>query len=412
MSTEGKWYTNVYVIVTAFISFTAVAMAALLFLLLPQSSEIIRIMQWRMMNLRTFGIELDASYQGWREWKDDLNATHKEQEDLILSAKGWVDRTEPDKARLKQAVGLTVGSGEAADEFVGEYRKVGDTDYLKLQQAPDSFGGLSLVHLKDRWLRLDLGRIRRSIDLPLFGGGQDIGEAEKAYLIEQFRLTPFLQFERRLKDETIGDKRTHHYKIRSEVLFIKDFYLTLETLRLGRDLTREERLAIDTFFANVTSEPGEIWIGHNDYYLYRLRLRFRYDDGSRSGIFALTAAFSDFNRPLAIGPPRETAEDIHEFIRSLLPGITQHLPLAAAGEGNRVIREEEAAGGLPVYVSFLAEEDPDGDGLSNALESFYLSDPHNPDTDGDGMNDGDEVTAGLNPTGPGRLFDFNITSDE
>ncbi|KPJ86024.1 hypothetical protein AMJ57_00965, partial [Parcubacteria bacterium SG8_24] len=140
MSTEGKWYTNVYVIVTAFISFTAVAMAALLFLLLPQSSEIIRIMQWRMMNLRTFGIELDASYQGWREWKDDLNATHKEQEDLILSAKGWVDRTEPDKARLKQAVGLTVGSGEAADEFVGEYRKVGDTDYLKLQQAPDSFG--------------------------------------------------------------------------------------------------------------------------------------------------------------------------------------------------------------------------------------------------------------------------------
>ena len=36
--------------------------------------------------------------------------------------------------------------------------------------------------------------------------------------------------------------------------------------------------------------------------------------------------------------------------------------------------------------------DPDGDGLSNKLEKQYGTDPKNPDTDGDGLKDGDEVS--------------------
>jgi len=45
-------------------------------------------------------------------------------------------------------------------------------------------------------------------------------------------------------------------------------------------------------------------------------------------------------------------------------------------------------------------EDPDGDGLSSACgEPFYGTDPINPDSDYDGLNDGVE-TSGTNPTDP------------
>ncbi len=47
--------------------------------------------------------------------------------------------------------------------------------------------------------------------------------------------------------------------------------------------------------------------------------------------------------------------------------------------------------------------DSDGDGLSDADEARYGTDPDNPDTDGDGFNDGDEVRNGYNPNGPGKL---------
>jgi hypothetical protein len=49
-----------------------------------------------------------------------------------------------------------------------------------------------------------------------------------------------------------------------------------------------------------------------------------------------------------------------------------------------------------------ADNDPDRDGLTNLEEytSKYDIDPLNPDTDGDGHNDGDEIGAGTDPTDP------------
>lgn len=48
--------------------------------------------------------------------------------------------------------------------------------------------------------------------------------------------------------------------------------------------------------------------------------------------------------------------------------------------------------------------DSDFDGLSDYEEvKIYNTDPLNPDTDGDGFNDGDEVKNGYNPNGEGKL---------
>lgn len=43
------------------------------------------------------------------------------------------------------------------------------------------------------------------------------------------------------------------------------------------------------------------------------------------------------------------------------------------------------------------DADNDNDGLPNWKETLYTTDLANPDTDGDGMNDGDEVALGANP---------------
>jgi hypothetical protein len=49
--------------------------------------------------------------------------------------------------------------------------------------------------------------------------------------------------------------------------------------------------------------------------------------------------------------------------------------------------------------------DTDSDGLNDREEvKIYLTDPNNADTDGDTYKDGDEVRAGYNPKGPGRLL--------
>ena len=49
----------------------------------------------------------------------------------------------------------------------------------------------------------------------------------------------------------------------------------------------------------------------------------------------------------------------------------------------------------------VSNGDSDGDMLKDAMECIYYgTDPFNPDTDGDGLTDGEEITQGTNPQDP------------
>jgi len=52
---------------------------------------------------------------------------------------------------------------------------------------------------------------------------------------------------------------------------------------------------------------------------------------------------------------------------------------------------------VPIAIDYEDTDDFDNDGLSNNDEAFWNTDPYNPDTDGDGFLDGEEVLSGHNP---------------
>jgi len=59
--------------------------------------------------------------------------------------------------------------------------------------------------------------------------------------------------------------------------------------------------------------------------------------------------------------------------------------------------------GNSTYDPDNPDQDFDGDGLTNAQEKVYGTDPLKSDTDGDGYVDGTEVLHGYNPLGPGKI---------
>ena len=57
----------------------------------------------------------------------------------------------------------------------------------------------------------------------------------------------------------------------------------------------------------------------------------------------------------------------------------------------------------PIALHSQENTDPDGDGLTDAEEAIYHTDPLNADTDGDSYFDGDEVNNGYSPLAAGKV---------
>jgi hypothetical protein len=77
-------------------------------------------------------------------------------------------------------------------------------------------------------------------------------------------------------------------------------------------------------------------------------------------------------------------------------------------DGDGLTNAEEMTAGTSVTMA-----DTDGDGLGDREEiEVYETDPRDVDSDGDTYMDGAEVSNGYNPNGPGRLFSVPDTTSE
>lgn len=394
-----RWYTNPYVVITILISLLALATASLTFLLIPSSAEIVRQAQARFIALRSYQADVELRYRSDRE---------SDGSSFVLRNRGFHETGDGPAKNSMDAFRLVMNP-ETPEELIfgGERRRMGTGRFWKFSELPERVGAVRLGRFKDQWLRVDESALFAQTDLPLVGAGrQPLSDLDRATLDRDFRATPFVSVSEVLPIDRLGSIQTYHFKVRPEPLFFRGFYALAESLRLGRELTDAERSAIEVRFADIAPEDGELWIGKSDRQLHRARFRFRIDDGRRRGTFDFGVELSRFDEPVKVAGADGTIQDATPFLESLLLGLRDHLPLAKVGE---VQRESSVASGLPVQIIAEDRSDPDHDGLPNMLEVFYLTDPANADTDGDGMNDGDEVAAGRNPSGPGALFDFGLT---
>lgn len=377
------------------------AAAAAAFMLDPKPETVLRRAQMKLAAEKTMRVEIEASLTLPPQDLGGALVPSATSVDIVMRAD--LDRSSPLRQASLTSFSATQGSGEAAAVLSGESRRKDGRHYLKL----DGAGPLDAEvagRLKGVWVVSDRPFMefiappdeRALAERPL----DEAGHAAMAAAIGSVDLFTVLAEK---PVEAYGDGKARRYAVEVNLEAVTALLLKLRELRTGAPVGAEDVLAATAAIARWGAPVGEVWIDKRTGKFLEIGLA-----SSIEGVGTVAGgsiSFSRYGAPVAVEAPQ--AEELERVLgpifakRLNLSGERSAEAEAAAGSG-------AAPGALPSATVAAEERDSDGDGLSDAQESFYGADAWNPDTDADGWKDGLEVEKGMNPVGPGTLFGFGL----
>ncbi len=290
--------------------------------------------------------------------------------------------------------------------------------YLKLNDFDFGVTGMimgpRISPLKEKWYELDLEELER-LGAASSGDVSDIGM--KTYdmnkILGLYSKYELLKFEKDLGDVKLGDIDAYHYKVKLDGIALIDFYTEmLKEMTTEQEFEEmfgqiEDNIKKYDYVVNdvVDNINMEVWIGKENKLIYRTKTSGIFDEKFAEMIGNKIIATEDFPTD---GFTRETIDDfeISFYIDINMRDFNKPVEINEPEEVENLMKALEK-----VLEEFMragvteGEIDTDTDGLPDYMENIYGSDPNNPDTDGDGYKDGEEVEGGYDPliSGNARL---------
>jgi hypothetical protein len=354
---------------------------------------------------------------------DFIDSQDKEEKfSLMMKFDGETDESNPNNIKssfnIKPEITVSQEGGSeniSLDFSMMSFGKIGkETAYLKLNDfdlgAAGMIYGEAIIPYKNKWYFLDMKELQEKsgADMEEDFNSEEMIEKIKE-LLKQYEM---IKFEKDLGLTKINGRYVYHYQVRLDSEAVLNFYvevLNLMPSSRGSELVKTELkqnkeeilVVLDEIMDNVKTE---IFIGKEDKRIYRIMMNGKYDqefmfgleekidkinqkeESSRMGpdinnsslSFNMTMALSDFNQPVEITKPEES-EDLLKILEEAMAGFMDGM----------------ISPGIDPDLD--SDSDSDNDGLTDVMEEIYGTDKNNPDTDGDGYLDGDEVENGYDP---------------
>ncbi len=292
--------------------------------------------------------------------------------DFSLRSEGAVDVRDDGTPKFQGLFALAMNGTEDMDlSAEAEARSIGDTAYFRVNEVP-ALGVPLLESVRDQWFVIDPEAVREQTGHDIVQENEDwLTPDQQRRVKEAFRKSRALTFTKNGSGEADGTA-VHRIGYQVDEEAFKTLVLELYRIVEDEEMSDDQRQELDDALEEVAFKPGDLWIGKDDYLPRKITGGL---EGGRTGTLAFTLTLENYG------------DDV---------------PQIAAPDGARPVSEI-----VGMFTDGFGAEtgsnDTDGDGLDDAQESLYRTDPRRADTDGDGHTDGDEVENGYDPLGPGRL---------
>ena len=305
-----------------------------------------------------------------------------------------------------------LSESDVYNDLSGELRILGETTYLTYTPPGPEIDGVSFED-DETWISFgqdelpSWGSIIPGLEAPI-----DYQRSETSWSPEGMtRLRYLIAYadvmtsEYHGLTEIIDGENTSIIDSRIDSRALESFLLDVIRVKEDREPSEEERLMAATQAGQLSRLTVRLWIGNETHYLYRLQAAGAFVEDISTDLVPvdIRIEFSGFNEPFEGEEPDQVVA-FESVLASFLSSLPDTRELGSLSEHVTVVQEDAR---LPVE-EIESSNDQDDDGLDDVLEAFYGTDARNPDTDGDGVSDGEEVRSGKNPRGTGSLFGFGL----
>jgi hypothetical protein len=199
----------------------------------------------------------------------------------------------------------------------------------------------------------------------------------------------FIRAPKKLGQETIRGDKTDRYQFYLNGDEFQRYFDSLVQIigseysdSVGDEDLLQNNPDVQRFIDVLSKTPVEVWINKDTNLLQRILLPIAFEKDAISFSINWQSDFYDYNEAIEIKAPEKSI-----LLSQLAQLISQEF------SNLMIVSGSEKAIKL----------DQDQDGLSDAFEALYGTDPKNKDSDGDGFDDRTELKNGYDPLGPGKL---------